>query len=290
MQHRPFLVLSDHFTRQGIAVLRFDDRGVGESGGEFGTATTVDFTSDALAGVAFLRERQDIDPSWIGIVGHSEGGLVAPMAAAESPDVAFIVMMAGPGVTGREIVLEQGALIARAAGSSEQDIQRSRETQIRLFSIVEEEEDPEAASPILMGVIREQMTSMTEEERAAANINDDNQDVFIRTQVRQVNSPWFRFFLTYDPVPTLRQVSVPVLAINGELDLQVPPYQNLPVIERALQEGGNTDVTVVELPGLNHLFQTCTTGSPLEYASIEETISPTALDLMSDWILERAGG
>ena len=129
-----------------------------------------------------------------------------------------------------------------------------------------------------------------EEEREAAGLTGENEETVIRTQVGQVNSPWFRFFMTYDPVPTLRQVSVPVLAINGEKDLQVPPYQNLPVIERALREGGNGDVTVLELPGLNHLFQTCTTGSPSEYMGIEETLSPTALDTISEWILERMGG
>jgi hypothetical protein len=154
---------------------------------------------------------------------------------------------------------------------------------------VKEEADPTRAAPLLIAVMEQQLAQMTEEDREAADISDDNQDVVIQTQVRQVNSPWFRFFLTYDPAPALRQLSVPVLAINGELDLQVPPRQNLPVIERALREGGNSDVTVVELPGLNHLFQTCTTGSPSEYSGIEETISPTALTMMSDWILERVG-
>ena len=289
MQHRPFLVLSDHLTRQGIAVLRFDDRGIGESGGEFGTATTVDFASDALAGVAFLKNRPDIDASWIGIIGHSEGGLVAPMAAAKSSDVAFIVMMAGTGVTGEEIVLEQAALIARAGGASEEDIGDNAELQNALFAIVKEEADPREAAPRLIEVMEQQLAQMTAEDREAADISGDTRNVVIQTQVRQVNSPWFRFFLTYDPVPALQQVSVPVLAINGELDLQVPPRQNLPAIERALQEGGNSDVTVVELPGLNHLFQSCTTGSPSEYTGIEETISPTALTMMSDWILERVG-
>ena len=289
MQHRPFLVLSDHLTRQGIAVLRFDDRGIGESGGEFGTATTVDFTSDALAGVAFLKNRPDIDATWIGIVGHSEGGVVAPMAAAKSSDVAFIVMMAGTGVTGEEIMLEQAALIARASGASEEDIRENAELQRALFAIVKEVADPREAAPRLIEVMERQLAQMTEEERAAAEVTDETLDLVVQTQVRQVNSPWFRFFLTYDPVQALQQVTVPVLAINGELDLQVPPSQSLPAIERALQEGGNSDVMVAELPGLNHLFQTCTTGSPSEYTGIEETISPTALTMMSDWILERVG-
>jgi fermentation-respiration switch protein FrsA (DUF1100 family) len=289
MGHRPFLVLSDHLTRQGIAVLRFDDRGVSESGGDFGSATSEDFASDVLAGVTYLIGREDIDVGKIGVIGHSEGGLIAPIVAAKSTSVAFIVMMAGPGVNGEEIIMEQGMLIARAGGATEEAVQRNRELQESLFAIVKEESNRETASARLAEAMKASMSGMSEEERAAAGLTGDTEETVIRTQVNQVNSPWFRFFLSYDPVPVLRQVSVPVLAVNGELDLQVPPYQNLPVIERALAEGGNSDVTTLELPGLNHLFQTCTTGSPSEYAGIEETISPTALATISDWILERVG-
>jgi hypothetical protein len=209
------------------------------------------------------------------------------MAAARSTDIAFVVMMAGPGVTGEEILLEQGALIARADGATEKAVQRNRTLQERLFAIVKEEPNREAAASRLAEAMEASLADMSPEERAAAGLTGETEDGVIRTQVNQVNSPWFRFFLTYDPVPVLRQVSVPVLAINGELDLQVPPYQNLPAIERALTDGGNTDVTALELPGLNHLFQSCTNGSPSEYTRIEETISPLALTTISDWILAR---
>jgi len=289
MGHRPFLVLSDYLTRQGIGVLRYDDRGTAESEGDFATATSEDFTSDALAGVAFLKGRSDIAGDEIGVIGHSEGGLIAPMAAVRSPDVAFIVMMAGPGVTGEEILLEQGAAIARAGGATEEAIRRNQELQKKLFAIVEEEEDPRAAQPRLEEAMREGLASMTAGERSTAGLTGDNEAQFVQNEVRQVNTPWFRFFLTYDPAATLRQVKVPVLAINGSLDLQVPPYQNLPVIERALLDGGNPDVTAAELPGLNHLFQTATTGSPTEYTGIEETVAPLALETIGDWILERVG-
>jgi fermentation-respiration switch protein FrsA (DUF1100 family) len=289
MGHRPFLVLSDHLTRQGIAVLRFDDRGTAESGGSFAGSTSEDFASDALAGVAYLKGRDDIDGAKIGVIGHSEGGLIAPMVAARSTDVAFIVMMAGPGVNGEEIVLEQGALIARASGAGEDAVERNRALQRRLFAIVKEVANPEEAAPQLAEALRASMAEMSEEERAVAGLESGNEESVIQTQINQVNSPWFRFFLTHDPVPVLRQVSVPVLAVNGEVDLQVPPYQNLPVIERALKEGGNQDVTALELPGLNHLFQTSTTGSPNEYRTIEETIAPTALETISEWILGRVG-
>jgi hypothetical protein len=281
------MVLADHLTRHGIAVLRYDDRGVGESEGDFATATSLDFVSDALAGVGFLESRDDIDGTAIGLIGHSEGGLIAPMAAVQSPDVAFIVMMAGPGVTGEAIVKEQSVLIARAAGASEEEAMRNNALQERLFEVVKAEPDPEAAKPLLEEVMRTGLAEMTEAEREAAGLTGEQEEQVVQTQVRQVNSPWFRFFLTYDPVPTLQKVKVPVLALNGERDLQVPPKQNLPVIEAALEEGGNPDATVMELPGLNHLFQDATTGSPNEYGVIEETISPTALNTISDWILKR---
>lgn len=285
--HRPFLVLADHLARRGIAALRYDDRGVGASEGDFGSATSDDFVSDALVAVSFLRNRVEIDRDAVGIVGHSEGGLVAPMAAVRSADVSFIVMLAGPGVPGEEILLEQGAQIARAYGASEQAIQRNRALQKALFSIVKAEPDPEVARPLLEEAMRVSLRDMDEEERAAAGLSGETEEQVVAGQVRTVNSPWFRFFLTHDPAPFLRQVSVPVLALIGELDLQVPPGQNLPVIQAALQEGGNPDATVMELGGLNHLFQTAQTGSPLEYSGIEETLSPTALATVSDWILKR---
>jgi fermentation-respiration switch protein FrsA (DUF1100 family) len=288
--HRPFLILADHLARKGIAVLRYDDRGVGASEGDFGSATSEDFVSDALAGVSLLRNRMEIDPDHVGILGHSEGGLVAPLAAVRSADVSFVVMLAGPGVTGEEILLEQGALIAQASGASDAAIRRNRDLQEELFAIVKDESDPDVARPLLEEAMRTSLGNMTEEERATAGLTRDTEEQVVESQVRSVNSPWFRFFLTHDPAPVLRRVSVPVLALFGELDLQVPPGQNLPEIEAALREGGNADATVLELPGLNHLFQTAATGSPMEYPGIEETISPAALEAISEWIRERTSG
>ena len=286
MGHRPFLVLADYLARQGIAVLRFDDRGVGESTGTFATATSEDFATDALAGVAYLKGRPEIDPAKIGLVGHSEGGLIAPMAAVQSSDVAFIVLMAGPGVTGEEILYAQGALILRANGLDEAGIARNREQQAFLFSMLKTEPDSAAADQKIRAAFRERVAAMSVEERQASGIPDGDLDTVIDGQVRRINTPWFRYFLTYDPAPTLQQVTCPVLAVNGEKDLQVPPKENLAAIEAALRQGGNDDVTVVELDGLNHLFQTAETGAPSEYPSIEETFSPTALEVIGNWILE----
>jgi pimeloyl-ACP methyl ester carboxylesterase len=271
MGHKPFLVLADYLTRRGIAVLRVDDRGVGGSSSGPPTATTMNFVQDVLAGVAFLKARHDVDPRHIGLIGHSEGGLIAPIVANESPDVAFIVLMAGSGVKGEDLLLEQGRLLMRASGASEELMQENAKVQKKLFSVIKSTTDNEAAEKQM----REFLSTVNPAIRESA-----------LAQMNMALSPWMRFFVTYDPQTALLKVKCPVLAMNGEKDLQVPPRQNLPAIEDALRAGGNKDFKVVELPGLNHLFQTCKTGAVSEYSQIEETISPSALDLMGDWILQ----
>jgi fermentation-respiration switch protein FrsA (DUF1100 family) len=270
MGHKPFLVLSDYLTRRGIIVLRADDRGVGKSGGDFHSATTADFATDAEAGVAYLQTRSEVDPHRIGLVGHSEGGVIAPMVAARSPAVAFIVMMAGSGVRGDELLPEQARLISEAMGTKHDKAVKDAEEERELLTLVEQEKDPAA----LERELREKLAGKVPETQ-------------LGMQVKQVTSPWFRYFLTYDPASSLRKVTCPVLAINGEKDLQVPPQQNLPAIRQALRDAGNREFEAVELPGLNHLFQTAKTGSPTEYAQIEETMSPVALAKVTDWILRR---
>jgi len=269
--HKPFLVLSDYLTRKGIAVLRVDKRGVGNSTGDRATATTADFASDAEAGVAYLKSRPEVDPHRIGLIGHSEGGIIAPMVAAEDHDVAFIVMMAGSGVPGDQIIVEQLRLISEADGVSKEKADKNAEDERAMISLVETEKDP-ATLERLLGV-----------KLAAVGVPDAQ----IAAQTKAVTSPWFRYFLTYDPAVALRKLTIPVLAINGSLDLQVPPALNLPAIRKALEDAGNKHFEVDELPGLNHLFQTAKTGAPSEYGQIEETISPVALEKMASWILMR---
>lgn len=281
--HSLFLVLADYLTRQGIAVLRVDDRGVGESTGDFSQATSEDFASDVLAGVGYLKTREEINPEQIGLIGHSEGGLIAPMVAVQSPDVAFIVMMAGTGLTGEEILYLQGALISRAMGVSEEDITKNRQFNEKIFSVIKEEKDKKNAEERLRQMFMEDWEKVSDEEKE--KIGDP--EVYLNAQLQSLLSPWLKFFLTYDPKPTLSKVKCPVLAINGEKDLQVPPKENLSAIEEALVAGGNKNFTVKELPGLNHLFQTAQTGVPSEYAKIEETISPVAFKIVGDWILEQ---
>jgi pimeloyl-ACP methyl ester carboxylesterase len=281
--HRPFLVLADYLTRQGIAVLRVDDRGVGESTGYFYQATSEDFASDVLAGVEYLKTCKEIDSKKIGLIGHSEGGMIAPMVAVKSPDVAFIILMAGTGLTGEEILYLQGALISRAMGATEEDIAKSRQFNAKIFSVIKEEEDNEIAKERLQQMAITYSAELSDEEKSRIGVSEE----FLKAQLQNLLSPWSRFFLTYDPKPTLTKVKCPVLAINGEKDLQVPPRENLIVIEEALKSGGNQDYTIKEIPNLNHLFQTAQTGVPSEYAMIEETISPVALKIISDWILEQ---
>jgi fermentation-respiration switch protein FrsA (DUF1100 family) len=280
--HRPFLVLSDYLTRQGIAVLRVDDRGVGGSTGNFSNVTTEDFAEDAVAGVEYLKSREDIDPDRIGLIGHSEGGLIAPIAAVQSPDVAFIVLMAGPGVTGEEIVLAQSRLVAEADGVPEETIAKNDALLKDIFSVLKTEDNDTIAGEEIHGLITYMVENLSEEEKQYSSYTEESLD----TEIKLLVSPWTRYFVTYDPKPTLMNVECPVLAINGEKDLQVPPEENLDAIEEALEAGGNEDYTVKELPELNHLFQTAETGSPSEYVSIEETMSPDAMELIGNWILE----
>jgi len=269
--HKPFLVLADHLTRRGIAVLRYDDRGIGKSTGDFGAATSEDFAGDALAAWQFLGARRDIDPRRIGLLGHSEGGLIAPMLAARTPGIAFVVMLAGPGVTGEQIMLKQGALIMKANGAPDTMIAANIELQKQVFTILREETEPARIVERLSAI------PVPGPKEASAAL------------VKQSSSPWLRYFALYDPAPALEKVTCPVLAMGGELDLQVPVDQNLPAIEAALKKGGNKDYTVLRLPGLNHLFQTCKKGTPGEYAQIEETMSPVALDAIAAWVRKRTG-
>lgn len=270
MGHKPFLVLSDYLTRRGIVVLRADDRGIGKSGGVFAKATTADFATDAEAGIAFLKSRPEVDVHKIGLVGHSEGAIEAAMVAARNPDVAFIVMMAGTAVPGDQIIVEQVRLIAEARGATPEHIQQAVEKERAVLDIVKTVKDE---------------TAMKQQLRAA--LTGTVADAALGAEVTQLTSPWFRYFIAYDPAIDLRKVKCPVLAIDGSKDLQVPPKQNLDGIHAALEQAGNKNVETVEFPGLNHLFQHAMTGSPTECAEIEETIAPEVLEKIAGWVAQR---
>jgi hypothetical protein len=281
--HKPFLVLADHLTRRGIAVLRVDDRGVGGSTGSTVQSTSADFATDVLAGVKFLGKRTDISAKAIGLIGHSEGAIVAPLAASQSADVAFIVMLAGTAFSGEEIIYQQGEAILKASGMPESNRAVQRQIQRRIFAIMKEVAEDSAARQRIEAEVRQIINKLDETEAKA--LGDINQ--YIKAQADQVLNPWFRHFLTYDPRVALRKVRCPVLALNGEMDLQVLPKENLAEIRAVLAEAGHKDFRVKELPGLNHLFQQSKSGLPIDYGQIEETISPAVLELIAGWIAER---
>ena len=280
MGHKPFLVIADYLTRKGIAVLRCDDRGVGKSTGTQKGATSADFATDAFAGVKYLQGRKEIDGKRIGLAGHSEGGLIAPMVAADHPDdVGFIVLLAGPGLPGNEVLIYQSAALLRAMKTEPAELAVMGKLQSAVMKAAHDIDDE--------GKFKEAI------EAAINNLSDDEKkalDPAVRKATedsyKKISQPWMRYFLRFDPRPTLKKVRCPVLAINGELDLQVTPKENLPALAAALKEGGNTSVTIKEFPGLNHLFQHCKTGMPTEYGEIEETFSPEAMELIATWVLK----
>jgi pimeloyl-ACP methyl ester carboxylesterase len=284
---KPFHLIADHLTRNGVAVLRYDDRGVGGSSGSVSESTTEDFAGDVLAAVDLLKLRSDIDGEKIGLIGHSEGGVVAPLAASKSDDVAFMVLLAGTSVTGEEVVLEQAALIARAGGTSETEIARNADFQRRTFAAVRSGEGWDELVAELASQVRAAIGAMSDSARAAIADVDAYVNAQVQGQMALASTAWFRYFLDYDPAVTLRAVDTPVLALFGELDLQVVPSQNLGPMEEAFRAGNHPDYTIETLPRANHLFLTAITGSPTEYPTLPKEFVPELLPLMTDWILRR---
>jgi alpha-beta hydrolase superfamily lysophospholipase len=277
MGHKPFAVLADYLTRQGIAVLRYDDRGTAQSTGRYGGATSADFATDAAAAFAYLRTRREIDRNAIGYIGHSEGGMIGPLAAADSAGAAFMVLLAGPGERTRGLLEAQRRAIGQAMGMSEAELDRAGLLQARVIEIASGDL-PQAEAEAAM------RAAMSDTALAGSGIVAAQRDMLIRRAL----DPWFRWFLRYDPAPALSALRMPVLALNGSLDRQVLPAANLAGIRAAT--AGNGDVTLTELPGLNHLFQTARTGGIGEYAEIEETMAPVVLRTVADWIKARFPG
>ncbi len=279
--HKPFLVLSDYLTRHGIAVLRYDDRGIAKSTGNFTSSTTFDFATDVSAAVDFLKTQPSIDTSKIGLIGHSEGGMIAPMVATGRNDIGFIVLMAGPGITGVNILLEQTDLISRANGVSNDEIATARKLNEEIYEVLKKTTDNEKASEKIKKLLTDYTQNQTN-KKGAKKVPEEQ----INFQVKTMVSPWFRYFVSFDPMEYLSKIKCPLLAINGQLDMQVSAKENLEAIEKAMIFSGNSKYTITEIPGVNHLFQTATTGSPNEYSKIEETISPIVLEQISNWILK----
>jgi pimeloyl-ACP methyl ester carboxylesterase len=277
--HRPFLVLADYLTRRGIVVLRYDDRGVGRSTGIFATATSLDFAKDAAAAVRYLRQRPEVDASRIGLVGHSEGAHLASMVAARFEGVAHLVLLAGIGVPGSEVSLRQAMELRPFDVPDEAAFERFARGSIEIASSTMDSATATAELTRHYESIRPALESMLPDGVEV--------DTFIGQQVANMLRPWNRFFLRYDPAVDLERVDVPVLSLNGSRDVQVRAGINQRAIAAALRKGGNTQFTIRELPGLNHLFQESETGSMAEYERIEQTFSRAAMGEIATWILEQ---
>ena len=281
--HKPFLVLADHLTRSGIAVLRVDDRGTGGSDRGSLSVTTENFVLDVLAGIDYLKTRKDIDAKKIGLIGHSEGGMIAPLAAGRSKDVAFIVLLAGIGQRGEDVIYTQNELIQRAGGTDEGSIAALTALSKEINSIVKAETDGKVIEERVNAAIAGKIAKMNETQRKAF----EPTAAAVRASMAIYKTPWYKYFISYDPAGVFAKVKVPVLALNGERDLQVAYKPNLDGIAAGLRAAKNKDVTVRSFPHLNHLFQSSMTGLPSEYQTIEETMSPDVMRTISEWILTR---
>lgn len=285
MNHRPFLVWADALTRLGIAVLRYDDRGVGASTGNFNEARTADLARDVEAAVDYLRSRKEIDNQRIGLIGHSEGGMIAPIVAVSRPkDVSFIVLLAAPGLRGDSILVMQNEIISRRSHTPDSIREATAQLNRSLFALlVPPTTDEEALRQSLAEVLRGAFF----DGPLAPPMPHEQIELAINQEMEMLTAPWMRDFLRYDPAPMLSRVQCPVLAVQGSEDVQVPAAANLPIVEKALTLHGNKEVTVKEFPGLNHMLQHCQTCLPDEYGEIRETVSPEVLQFVGEWILKR---
>lgn len=273
--HKPFLVLSDYLTRNGIAVLRYDDRGIAKSEGDFATATTYDFAKDVEAAFEYLKTRPEIDAKQIGIIGHSEGGLIAQMVASEHSDLGFIVSMAGPGMRGDQLMLLQKKKIETQMNVPAIAVESNQKIFGKAYELIvtSESNDDELKEQLAAHFKTEYRNAMKEEQ--------------VQSMVAQFTTPWFYESLKLDPSTYLSKIKTPVLALNGTKDIQVPYEENLEIIKEQLDKAENSNYTIKSFKGLNHLFQACETGALDEYKKIEQTLSPKVLKYMSKWIVKQ---
>ncbi|MCC3155635.1 alpha/beta fold hydrolase [Hymenobacter sp. 15J16-1T3B] len=266
--HRPFRVLADYLSRRGFVVLRYDDRGVGQSTGDRAAYTTADGVTDAQAALAYLRQRPDVQAGKVGLIGHSEGAMIGLLAATQPTPPAFLVSLAGPALRGVETMVRQGEDLGRASGMSAEQLTATRALNQQIYLTVLQTPDNQQAQAQVVKLLTEIGMNAAQAQQQAATLT----------------TAWYRQLLAFNPEPLLPKVKVPVLALGGSKDLQVAAGPNLAAWEKGVRSGGNSDVTAQELPGLNHLFQTANTGLTDEYGRIEETFSPTALAVIGDWL------
>lgn len=286
MNHKPFAVLADFLTKQGYLVMRVDDRGVGLSGGDPAKSTSYDFAVDVHHHVDFLLTRKDVNPKKIGLLGHSEGGLIAPIVASERKDLAFLVLLAGPGIPIARLMAEQNEAILRSNGIDSIAAASYGDFFSRAMPKVSQAKDTASAKAVLMDDLMEWRAKENPNRVfATTGVRDDKSAAnYVSLVVKQLNTPWFRVFLQFDPQPYLRKINCRVLALNGSRDIQVLPESNSKGIRESLAAGGNKKAVVEVLPGLNHLFQSCKACTIMEYGVLSETFSPLAMEKIGDWL------
>lgn len=280
VEHKPFLLIADRLAKRGVATLRCDDRGVGQSGGDYATAACTDFAADASAQAEYLLTRPEIDPERIGMLGHSEGGLTVPLAAAGNDNVAFVVLLAGMAIRGDHVLTSQSAKMFELRGLQAPFIEESNRLRTAFIEGIRAQRPDEEITELARALVDHDSLGMMPEAQAAQQA---------RMAVNMLNNPWGRELISIDPADSIARLTQPVLAMTGSLDCQVLPRLNLDATREALERGGNTDHTVLELEGLNHLFQNATTGGMEEYQRIKESFDPEALELLVDWIVEKSG-
>lgn len=278
MGHKPFLVIADFLTRRGIAVLRFDDRGTAQSGGDFKASTSIDFATDAAAALKYLKTRKEINPEQTGLLGHSEGGSVSFIQAAKDKGVAFIVSLAGPGVRGDSLMLKQAEAIFKSQGMAEAAWLSLKPSLRKRYAILTQDKSAEQ--------VKAEFHENVMKTIPPGTTVDDNLKKRMENEINAMTAPWYIQFMKYDPTNDLKKITCPVFALNGEKDIQVDAAMNLKAIEENIRSNGNKKVKTKLYPGLNHLFQHCKQCTLGEYGQLEETISPEVLKDIADWILE----
>lgn len=281
--HKPFLVLADYLTKKGFGVFRYDDRGVGASGGNPVNDTSADFATDTQAAFDYLKTRKEINKKKIGLIGHSEGGLIAQLIAEKNTDVAFIIMMAGPGIQGSELMILQNYMVGKVDGIPEKELTTMGATLRKAYDVILTENDATKRKAAVAEILNKDFGSFF----ASKGVPKEEIGRVIAAQTEAITSPWFVNFLRYNPAPVIEKIKCPILAINGDKDLQVAATANLNGIANAAQKSGNKKVVTKIYPGLNHLFQECTTCTITDYETIEQTISPVVLNDIADWIAKQ---
>lgn len=282
--HKPFAVIADYLTRKGFAVLRVDDRGVGKSTGKFQGATSADFANDVEAGIDFLKTQGEIDSTKLGLLGHSEGGMIAPMVASRRKDIKFIVLLAGPGVPITKLMSEQFYAISKSGGGDETISKLGSRLFEQAVTAVHSSKDTNVMRKKIVDLLAKDYPSNKKLYDSLELNTDALRNSYASGRIKSMLEPWYYYFSGFDPTPYLTKLSCDVLALNGEKDVQVLPKSNLEGMKAGLKKSRSKRYEVKEIPGLNHLFQTCKKCSPQEYGELEETFSPVALEIIGEWL------